>query len=77
MSKIRIYAGGMIRFSKDIVESGFRPGTEAEIIKNAKSFTVIMPGATLSQIEHSLEIQLDDVRLRLGKCKLREVLRED
>ena len=76
MGKIRIYSGGMTRFSKEIVESGFSPGTEAEIIKNAFSFTVVKPGATLEQLEHSLEIQLDDVRLRLGKSKLREVLRE-
>jgi len=41
------------------------------------SFTVVKPGATMQQVEHSLEIQLDDVRLRLGKRKLREVLKED
>ena len=32
--------------------------------------TVVKPGATLEQLEHSLEIQLDDIRLRLGKSKL-------
>jgi len=77
MAKIRIYGGGMTRFSKEIIEAGFAPGTEAEIIKNAFSFTVVKPGATLSQLEHNLEIQLDDIRLRLGKRKLREVLRDD
>ncbi len=35
MAKIRIYGGGMTRFSKEIIEAGFAPGTEAEILKNA------------------------------------------
>lgn len=77
MAKIKIYSGGMTRFNKEIIDAGFAPGTVAEILKNAFSFTVVKPGATLNQIEHSLEIQLDDIRLRLGKSKLREVLKED
>lgn len=77
MPKIKIYSGGMTRFSKEIMEAGFTPGTEAEILKNAFSFIVVKPGTTLEQLEHSIEIQLDDVRLRLGKSKLREVLREE
>lgn len=77
MSKPKIFGGGMTRINKEIVDSGFSPGTEAEIIRNAFSFTVVKPGATLEQLEHSLEIQLDNVRFRLGKSKLREVLKED
>ncbi|MBA7562504.1 hypothetical protein ES708_04156 [subsurface metagenome] len=76
MPTLKVFSGGMTRLNKEIVDSGFPPGTRAEIIKNAFSFTVVKPGATLEQLEHSLEIQLDDIRLRLGKSKLREVLRE-
>lgn len=77
MLKLKIFKGGMTRLSKEIQESGFGPGTEAELLKNAFSFIVVKPGATLPQLEHSLEIQLDDIRLRLGKKKLREVLKEE
>ena len=77
MAKVKFYRGGLARVTREITESGFGPGTEADVIKNYMTFTVVKPGATLGQLEHSLEIQLDDVRLRLGKRKLREVLRED
>ena len=76
MSKIRIYGGRMTRFSKEIMESGFSPGAEAEIVKNALSFTVVKPDTTLSQLENNLEIQLNDIGFRLGKRKLREVPKE-
>jgi len=77
MPTLKVFSGGMTRLSKEIVDAGFPPGTKAEIIKNAFSFVVVKPGTTLEQLEHSLEIQLDDIRLRLGKSKLREVLREN
>ena len=76
MSKIRIYGGRMTRFSKEIMESGLSPGAETEIVKNALSFTVVKPDTTLSQLENNLEIQLNDIGLRLGKRKLREVPKE-
>lgn len=77
MGTIRIYKGGMTRLNKELIQAGFSPGTQAEYEKNAFSFTVIKPGTTLPQLEHSLEIQLDDIRLRLGKKKLREVMKDD
>jgi hypothetical protein len=77
MAKMKFYERGMCRVGREIYGSDFPAGTEAEIIKNAMSFTVIKPNTTLEQLEHSVEIQLDDIRLRLGKRKLREVLREE
>ena len=76
MSKIKIYGRGMTRIPKHIQELGFTPNSAAEVISNAITFTVIKPGATPEQVEHSLEITLDDLRLKLGKKRLREVLRE-
>ena len=38
-----------------------------ELLANAKTVTLFLPGATLDEIEQSLLIVLDDVRLRKGK----------
>ena len=57
-------------------EIGERLADEAEILTDYYTLTLISPRASLEQVEHSLEIALDDIRLRQGKRKLREVLKE-
>jgi len=50
MPTIKIFKGGMVRFRKEIQEAGFRPGTEAEYLKNGRTITLIVPGTTLPQL---------------------------
>lgn len=49
----------------DLTKEGFVGDVEA--LANAKTVTLLQPGATLEEIEKSLEIVLADVRLRKGK----------
>lgn len=76
MGRIRIQEkSGLAYITEALREKGFK-GT-VETLENAISITMIKPGSTDQQIEHSLEIILDDMRLKLGKKKLREVLKDD
>ena len=49
----------------NLTEEGFVGDVEA--LANAKTVTLFLPGATLDEIEKSIEIVLADVRLRKGK----------
>jgi len=50
---------------------------DPECLPNALTLTIVKPGASDAELEHSLEIILDDVRLRQGKRKLRQVMKGD
>jgi len=50
-------------------------GDNIECLPNAITLTIIRPNVTEAQIEHSLEIILDDMRLRRGKKPLRSVIK--
>lgn len=45
---------------------------EAECLPNALTLTIIKPGTPLEQVKRSLEIVLQDVKLRLAHEKLSE-----
>ena len=49
----------------NLTDEGFIGDVEA--LANAKTITLFRPGASLEEIEKSLEIILADVRLRKGK----------
>ena len=49
----------------DLTNEGFIGDVEA--LANAKTVTLLQPGANLDEIEKSLEIILSDIRLRKGK----------
>lgn len=75
MGRIRIQEkSGLAYISEELRKKGFTG--DVETLENAITVTLVKPGTPTEQIEHSLEIMLDDIRLRLGKSKLREVLRE-
>lgn len=44
-----------------------------ELLANAKTVTLLHPDASLEEIERSLEIVLQDIRLRMGKTTKVEV----
>ena len=75
MAKIRIdKKTGFAYIPKEIREDGWVGDLDYQ--PNAYTLTLIKPGTSLEQLEHSVEILLDDTRLKLGKSKLREVLKE-
>lgn len=55
---------GIAYFPDNIRQEGFE-GT-VELLANAKTVTLFLPGASLDEIERSLLIVLDDIRLRRG-----------
>jgi len=76
MPKIRVdRKTGFAYIPKDIRDDGFVGDLDCQ--PNALTLTLIKPGTTPQQLEHSIEIILDDIRLKLGKSKLREVLKEN
>lgn len=50
---------------RELIDEGF--SGEVEILANAFTATIVKPKSTLEQIEKSLNIVLQDVRLRMGK----------
>jgi len=50
---------------EEIINEGFVGDLEA--FANAKTITLVHPDAPLSEVERSLEIVLQDIRLRMGK----------
>lgn len=50
---------------KELTDEGFIG--DVEILANAKTFTVFHPGASLEEIEESMKIVMQDIRLRMGK----------
>ncbi len=54
---------GMTYFPKEIRKEGFTG--EVEGLTNALTFTLIKPGTSLSDVEKSLRIILDDIALRI------------
>lgn len=50
---------------KELIDEGFVG--EVEILADAFTATLLKPGVALEEIEKSLEIILQDVRLRMGK----------
>ncbi|GAI43603.1 unnamed protein product [marine sediment metagenome] len=61
---------GIAYFPDNIRQEGFE-GT-VELLANAKTVTLFLPGASLEEIEQSLQIILDDIRLRMGKVGVEE-----
>ena len=55
---------GITYIPDNIREEGFKG--EIELLANAKTVTLFLPGASLDEIERSLLIVLEDVRLRKG-----------
>jgi len=53
---------GMTYFPKEIRQEGFVG--EIEGLPNALTFTLIKPGTKLAEVEKSLRILLQDIRLR-------------
>lgn len=49
----------------EIADEGFVGIVDA--YANAKTVTIVHPGASLEEVERSLEIVLQDIRLRMGK----------
>jgi len=65
MAKFRIKVDkhtGMTYFPKEIRQEGFVG--EIEGLPNALTFTLIKPGTKLTDVERSLQIILQDIRLR-------------
>jgi len=56
---------GIAYIPDDIRNEGF-VGT-VELLANAKTVTLLHPEASLEEIERSLLIIIDDIRLRMGK----------
>ena len=56
---------GIAYIPDNIRQEGFEG--EVELLANAKTVTLFLPGASLDEIERSLLIVLDDIRLRKGK----------
>ncbi len=54
---------GMTYFPKEIRQEGFVG--EIEGLPNALTFTLIKPGTSLMDVERSLTIVLQDIRLRM------------
>ena len=59
---IRREAPHAMYIPKDLADDGFVG--EADILANMATVTILKPGATLEEIERSLLIVLEDVRLR-------------
>lgn len=53
---------GMTYFPKEIRQEGFVG--EIEGMPNALTFTLVKPGTKLADVEKSLQIVLEDIRLR-------------
>lgn len=54
----------------DITGEGFIEDVDA--YANAKTVTIVHPKASLEEVERSLEIVLQDIRLRMGKSENQE-----
>ncbi len=64
-TKIRINPVTQLAYIPDaLIKEGFTGDVEA--LANAKTITLFKPGATLDEIEKSIEIILADIRLRKG-----------
>lgn len=64
--KIKINPDTGIAYIPDNIRNeGFKG--EVELLANAKTVTLFLPGASLEEIEESLNIILQDIRLRIGK----------
>lgn len=64
--KIRINPKTRLAYiPEDIINEGFSEDVDA--YANAKTFTIVHPKASFEEIERSLEIVLQDIRLRMGK----------
>jgi len=50
---------------EEVINEGFVGDLDA--YANAKTVTLVHPGAPLKDVERSLEIVLQDIRLRMGK----------
>ena len=50
---------------EEVINEGFIGDLDA--YANAKTVTLVHPGAPLSEVERSLQIVLQDIRLRMGK----------
>lgn len=58
---------GITYIPDNIRQEGFEG--EVELLANAKTVTLFLPGASLEEIEESLKIILQDIRLRIGKLE--------
>lgn len=55
---------------KDLAEDGYVG--EADILANMATVTILKPGSTLEEVERSLQIILEDVRLRRSEAERRK-----
>jgi len=69
MRKVRVYEKHphYLYMPKDFVEEGFVGVMDA--LANAKTITLLHPSTTLEEAEKSLEIVIEDIRLRRGMYK--------
>ena len=56
---------GIAYIPDNIRQEGFEG--EVELLANAKTVTLFLPGASLEEIEQSLQIVLQDIQLRMGR----------
>lgn len=64
--KIRINPKTYLAYiPEDVIREGFVEDVDA--YANAKTVTLVHPEASLEDVERSLEIVLQDIRLRMGK----------
>ncbi len=67
---IRKEAPHAMYIPKDLADDGFTG--ETDMLANAATATIIKPGATLEEVERSLSIILEDVRLRRSESERRK-----
>lgn len=48
---------------QEVIDEGYKG--DIDVLMNARTITIIKPGATLEEVRRSLEIVLQDVKLRM------------
>lgn len=65
--KIQVYEGGVAYLGKHASEDGYKG--EVDALFNAVTITLVKPGTDLESVIRSLEITIDDVKLRIRQEK--------
>jgi len=64
-TSINVHKTGMSFFRKSVVEEGYVG--KLDMIANAVTLTIIKPNTSLIDVKRSLEITLQDVKLRMSQ----------
>lgn len=63
--RIRVYEGGTAYIGQQAVDEGFKG--EIDALFNAVTITLVKPNTDLQSVVRSLEITIEDVKLRLSQ----------